>query len=51
MKKKKEEMRDFLQIMSLDGSRLFGKKSSPLLRTESLTEGSFRVFWITASIL
>ena len=26
MKKKKEEMRDFLQIMSLDGSRLFGKK-------------------------
>ena len=26
MAKKKEEMRDFLQIMSLDGSRLFGKK-------------------------
>ena len=26
MKKKKEAMRDFLQIMSLDGSRLFGKK-------------------------
>ena len=26
MAKKKEKMRDFLQIMSLDGSRLFGKK-------------------------
>ena len=41
MKKKKEEMRDFLQIMSLDGSRLFGKKKLTAFKDRKLDRRLF----------
>ncbi|MBR3714877.1 MAG: hypothetical protein IKM18_03110, partial [Clostridia bacterium] len=41
MTKKKEEMRDFLQIMSLDGSRLFGKKKLTAFKNGKLDRRLF----------
>ena len=41
MKKKKEEMRDFLQIMSLDGSRLLGKKKLTAFKNGKLDRSLF----------
>ena len=41
MAKKKEEMRDFLQIMFLDGSRLLGKKKLTAFKDEKLDRRLF----------
>ena len=41
MAKKKEEVRDFLQIMSLDGSRLFGKKKLTAFKNGKLDRRLF----------